>query len=334
MTHTALAIIGAGLSGLTAARIAHEAGITPRVLEAADRIGGRVDTVRSAEGRALGDLGPTWVWPPFQPGVPRWLEYLGLGTFEQYETGDAVLDGFADGPVRQPLPGQYGMARIVGGPGALVEAMAANLPEGIIETGKAVTRIRRTDSGPLQLEGAGWPRVIADRVLLATPLRVISERIALPDTLDARLIDALQATPAWMAAQAKAVIRYDRPFWREAGLSGRIASRNGPLFEAHDHTTSEGDAALFGFIGTPPEQRDPEPLQAAIIAQLARCLGPKASAPTEIVVRDWASEPWICAEADRNGPPAHPSVGPDRLRTGHLDGRLWLCSAETADQST
>ncbi len=333
MTETQLAIIGAGLAGLTAARVAHETGIPSRLLEASDRIGGRIDSLRSAGGGIVGDLGPTWIWPPFQPGVPRWLEKLGLDTFEQYDHGEAVLDGFADGPVRQPLPGQHGMARIAPGPGALVDAMAAALPDDTIQTGCAVSAIHRHEDGRLQIEAPGQPPLLAERVLIAAPLRIVAERIQLPPEVSPQLQDTLGAMPTWMAAQAKAVIRYPRPFWRESGLSGRIASRLGPLFEAHDHTAPEGGAALFGFVATPPEHRDRAPLREAIIAQLTRCLGPDAALPSEVVIHDWAEETWICADADRHGPPEHPRVGPDALRAGHLDGRLWFCAAETAEQS-
>lgn len=333
MTDTPIAIIGAGLAGLTAARTVHAAGIEPVVLEAAERIGGRIDALHTEDGRSLGDLGPSWVWPPFQPAVPRWLETLDVGTFDQYDAGDAILDGFEDTPVRQPLPGQYGMARLVGGPSALVQAMAAGLPPGVVRTGTPVRVIHQRADGALTIEGDGGFRLEADRVILATPLRLAAEAITLPTGLSDTLRGDLRDTPTWMAAQAKAVIRYERPFWREQGLSGRIASRQGPLFEAHDHTSAEGDAALFGFVGTPPGHRDPELLQQAILAQLARCLGPAAAQPTELVVRDWARDEWICSEADRTGPQAHPSVGPARLREAHLDGRLWFCAAETAEQS-
>ncbi|MEX0385966.1 flavin monoamine oxidase family protein [Spiribacter onubensis] len=333
MTDTPLAIIGAGLAGLTAARIAYEAGIRPQVLEASDRIGGRIESIRSAGGGIVGDLGPTWVWPPFQPGVPRWLERLGLDTFEQYDHGEAVLDGFANGPVRQPLPGQYGMARIAPGPGALVDAMTAGLPDDTVQTGYAVSAIHHHEDGRLHIEAPGQPPMIADRVLVAAPPRIVAERIQLPADIGDPVQDMLRAMPTWMAGQARAVIRYPRPFWRESGLSGRIASRLGPLFEAHDHTALEGQAALFGFVATPPGQRDPASLGEAIIAQLTRCLGPDAAQPSEVSIRDWAEAPWICADADRHGPPEHPRVGPERLRSAHLDGRLWFCGAETAAQS-
>jgi monoamine oxidase len=333
VTTTTLAIIGAGLAGVTAARVAHEAGIRPLVLEAGAQAGGRIEAERDAAGRVIADLGPSWVWPPFQPVVQHWLERLGLTTFPQHEAGEAVLDGFGPTPRRHALPGQYGMVRIAGGPSALVTAMAASMPEACFRWHARVNAIEQRSDGRLGIAMESGGDVVADQVLIAVPPRLISERIALPAGLSPALEAALTAQPTWMAAQAKAVIRYATPFWRDAGLSGRIASRVGPLFEAHDHTSPDGDAALFGFLSTPPGARDPSVIEPAIIEQLRRCLGPPAATPQRITVRDWAIDPRICSSRDYREPPAHPSVGPAMLRSPHLDGRLWLCGAETADQS-
>ncbi|WP_109519443.1 flavin monoamine oxidase family protein [Mycolicibacter heraklionensis] len=56
----AVAVVGAGLSGLTAARELHRAGVDVLVLEAADRLGGRAMTETSALGSRV-DLGGQWI---------------------------------------------------------------------------------------------------------------------------------------------------------------------------------------------------------------------------------------------------------------------------------
>ncbi len=55
-----MAVVGAGMSGLTAARDLHRAGIDVLVLEAADRLGGRAMTETSALGSRV-DLGGQWI---------------------------------------------------------------------------------------------------------------------------------------------------------------------------------------------------------------------------------------------------------------------------------
>ena len=329
MQTTDIAIIGAGLAGLTCAHVLHAQGLTVTVIDAADRIGGRIRSLRDAEGTALADLGPTWVWPPHQPVVARWLDRLDLATFDQANDGASVIEGYHPAPVRAPLPGQDGMVRIVGGPAAMVHAMAAGLPGAALHLNRRVTRIDRAAAG-LTLTDDSGRQIAARHVVLATPLRVAATGIVMPDA-PAALLQAMRATPTWMAGQAKAVMLYDRPFWQAQGLSGRIASRIGPLTEVHDHSSATGQAALFGFVGLPPAARDPAPLKAAIRAQLARCLGPEAGQPHSITIQDWARDPLICTPADHDG--AHPDLPPAILRQPHLDGRLHLAVSETSTRS-
>lgn len=324
-----IAVIGAGLCGLTCAHLLAAAGAEVALFEAAPRIGGRIHALRDAAGTALADLGPTWVWPPHQPAVARWLDRLDLPTFPQANDGDAVIEGYHPAPIRAPLPGQDGMARIIGGPAALVQAMAAPLPEGALHLNRRITRIELAPDGLILTDAAGTA-CLATRVVLSTPLRIAAHGIAIPDAPTA-LMQAMRATPTWMAGQAKAVMLYDRPFWREMGLSGRIASRLGPMTEVHDHSSAMGQPALFGFIGWPPEARSPAPLDTAIRAQLTRCFGPDAPAPRSLTVQDWSRDPLICTPADHDG--AHPGLPPAILRQPHLDGRLHIAIAEVSPHS-
>ena len=138
-----------------------------------------------------------------------------------------------------------------------------------------------------------------------------------------------------MAAQAKYVAVYDTPFWREDGLSGRIASQIGPLGEAHDLSGEGGKpAAVFGFVGWPPEMREnPDELDTEILYQLARCFGEDVEDYTASGLIDWAKNPFICTETDREEPPRHPEVAPDILREPQADGRIVFAVAEVGANS-
>lgn len=325
-------IIGAGISGLTTAALLVETGLSVLVLEAAPRAGGRVKSLRDSDGRHLADLGPSWVWPSFQPIAADWLERLGLDTHDQFEDGEAIIEMEGRQTIQRPLPGQHGIQRIFGGPSAIVDALLSRLPDYAVVPDTPVRRVTQISGG---LEIATDDDLInARRLVVATPLRValdIDWRPGLP----ADLTEAMESTPTWMATQAKAVALYDSPFWRDENLSGRIASQIGPLGEAHDISPDGGKpGTIFGFVGWPAEEREDEDLLLEeILYQLARCFGEDAEDTLHFAVEDWAKNPFICTDIDREEPPRHPEVGPDLLREPHADGRIVFSVAEAASNS-
>lgn len=80
-------IIGAGAAGLTAANELKRAGLSVAVLEARDRVGGRLWT-DDIDGAML-EIGGQWVSPD-QDALIETLGELGLETYERYREGDSV----------------------------------------------------------------------------------------------------------------------------------------------------------------------------------------------------------------------------------------------------
>ena len=323
-----VAVIGGGLAGLIAARGLHRAGADVLVIEAADLIGGRIHSLYDDAGLYLGDLGPTWVWPEHQPHVSYLIGELGLELFPQFETGEAVVEITPElPPSRQDLPGQLGIARIVGGPQAIVDGVARDIVGVPLHLNAPVHRISRvSDYYLVQTPSADFK---ARKLVLAAPLRRLARGIEWDNTLSGDLRAIMRSAPTWMAAQAKIVVTYDTPFWRKDGLSGRIVSRLGPLVELHDHCGPEGHpAALFGFVGLPPDMRETSPLRREIKDQLVRCLGPKAATFTRLKIMDWAGDPNVSTPGDIIDPGGHPQVLPQPIREVH--DNMVFCAAETA----
>ena len=86
---TDVVIVGAGLSGLCAARRLSRRGIRVLVLEARERVGGR--TWSRQIGNGCFDVGGQWIGPG-QNRVRALVEELGLETFPTYTTGKKVLE--------------------------------------------------------------------------------------------------------------------------------------------------------------------------------------------------------------------------------------------------
>ncbi|SNY46903.1 flavin monoamine oxidase family protein [Paractinoplanes atraurantiacus] len=83
-------VVGAGVTGLTAAVRLREAGLKVAVLEARDRVGGRLLT-ETVDGVRL-EIGGQWVSPD-QTALLAMIDELGLTTYPRYRSGDSIYIG-------------------------------------------------------------------------------------------------------------------------------------------------------------------------------------------------------------------------------------------------
>lgn len=92
-TQVDVAVVGAGLSGLAAAKTLIEGGKKVAVVEARDRIGGRVENKQLQNG-GVTELGAAFVGPT-QDDVLALIEELGLETLDEYNKGSnlALVSG-------------------------------------------------------------------------------------------------------------------------------------------------------------------------------------------------------------------------------------------------
>ena len=84
-----MVVVGAGFAGLAAARDLVAAGRSVAVVEARDRVGGRVRN-ESIGGGKIVEVGGQWVGPT-QDRVLALAKDLGVETFPTYDTGARVL---------------------------------------------------------------------------------------------------------------------------------------------------------------------------------------------------------------------------------------------------
>jgi monoamine oxidase len=89
--HVDVVVVGAGLSGLAAARQLHRHGHSFVVLEARGRVGGRTETHHLSHGHH-GDLGGTWIGPT-QTRIAALAKHYGVHSFAQPDIGKQVYVG-------------------------------------------------------------------------------------------------------------------------------------------------------------------------------------------------------------------------------------------------
>jgi monoamine oxidase len=348
MTSTQVAIVGGGLAGLYAARLLRAANVEFVIVEARDRLGGRILTVDES-GRPADDgfdLGPSWYWPHVQPAIAAIVAELGLQSFAQNSEGDVMFERMSrEGPQRYaPVNQEILSYRVAGGTGALVRALSRDFHSHQLMRGAEVTAMTLTAAG--FGEGQG-PHVVdlairrsdgmvehlfAEHVIATVPPRLLEATVKFSPALDAPTAARWRATPTWMAPHAKFFAIYDQPFWRHAGLSGSAQSMVGPMPEIHDATTATGQAALFGFLGIGAEQRDAmgeQALTRACLEQLARTFGENALHPRATLFKDWAVDRWTATNVDRSDG-SHPTPGSAAWVTGAWKDFLVLGGSETS----
>lgn len=330
-------IIGAGLSGIYAAYLLFQRNQTVVVLEARERIGGRIV---SAEHRGFfSDLGPSWYWPAIHPKMARLIQTLNLDGYRQFEAGRGrfqrangivhTVGGFASEP---------NSWRLSGGMTTLVTRLANAIPARTIRCNHPVCQIEKKPAGALvsvgELEKTPWVRFQAENVILAVPPRLAAASILFIPDLSHELTQAMLKIGTWMAGQAKFCALYEEPFWRQKGLSGQAFSECGPLGEIHDGSNNhKGPYGLTGFIGIPAAQRNQQKfLKAAILSQLEAIFGKPVDQPSTFFYQDWANERFTATPFDQPPMREHPLYRPPAGQTAIWDGTIRFAGTETADQ--
>jgi len=166
--------------------------------------------------------------------------------------------------------------------------------------------------------------------------------VAVPPTLAARieyepLLPVLRdqlTQRAPMGSYAKVDAVYERPFWREEGLTGQAVSVNGPVRVTFDSTPKEGSPGiLLGFIGgtdargwyaLPPAQR-----RHAVLDNLANYFGEKARSPLQYIENAWAEERFSRGDPVAGLPPGVLLDFGTALRAPV--GRIHWAGTETSD---
>lgn len=340
-----VAIIGAGLAGLSLAGRLRHAGLSLAVFEARDRPGGRILSLPPSAAQTKSgprfDLGPSWIWPEHQPHLAELVRRASLDVYPQWQQGTSLYMADREAPPQTYVDeNAYADAyRVDGGTQRMVEVLLGELRAGDVQLGHRLCEVIERDAHvALRFSTAGGTlNVEAKRVVLTLPPRLIAASIAFSPALDAALLETMRDTPTWMASHAKAVVCYEHAFWRAASFSGNgfAIYPGAALREIFDASSSDGRfAALSGFFALPAAMRSRyrDDLEALVLDQLVRMFGPSAARPQKILFKDWADDDLTATPEDHVPLDAHPPYGHPWLQRDHWNDKLHFGGTETAQQ--
>jgi monoamine oxidase len=152
--------------------------------------------------------------------------------------------------------------------------------------------------------------VKAKQAIVAIP-PALAARIDYEPILDFQRDQLMQRYGQGTLTKVAAV--YDRPFWRDAGLTGTAVDTGFPVSATFDDSppfasSSRGPGVIFGFVGGDNARRysgmSPADRQAAVLAQYANYFGPQAQNAIGFFETAWSGEQWT-----RGCPVGIPSTG-------------------------
>jgi monoamine oxidase len=241
---------------------------------------------RTAGARSLFELATEAVWA----AEPSDVSLLHVLFYTHSGSGFNTLLG-TDGGAQQD--------RFHGGSQRIALLMAEQLGENRVRLAAPVRRVEHGEGGVvLHADGLGGEpgglMVSARHAIVAVP-PTLAGRIAYDPPLPARRDQLTQRMPQGTVIKTMAI--YERPFWREQGLSGQAASDGGPARVVFDNSPPDGSpGVLLGFLeGRLARQwgaRDAVERREAILAGHARLFGEQAARPERFIERVWAEEEW------------------------------------------
>lgn len=330
MTKRDIVIIGAGLSGLLIAAQLKRAGMSVRILEARDRIGGRIFTHNTASDHPPLEMGATW-FGDHHPNLLRLLSSLGLDRFPQLMN---VKVHFEPGPGIPPqlydMPPQAPNYRIKGGTSALIQALADGLAPDEVYLSQPVRRINSTET-KVQVATDSLD-LDADIVISTLPPALLARSIHFEPELPAQLMQIAQETHTWMGDSVKAALVYKQPFWQKSAGGGTLFSHAGPASEFYDQSNFGGTQfALCGFINPACSQLSVTERTQQIVAQLTRILGSEAQAYSQYREVLWAREVFT-RHPDTPATIPHQHHGHKIFGQSFWQGKLMISGSETSPQ--
>ena len=238
-------IIGAGLSGLLTGYRLKKKGIPFKILEARNRIGGRIDTVYGINNTPI-EMGATWFTNQHKQLIAL-LEELEIDYFEQHMDSTVFYQPSSISPVQSiQIPSQPSSYRISGGTSNLTNTLFQKLDKNDILLNQPVKDIKFHENS---VQVNAKEAFEGNTVVLAIPPKLWAKKILFEPLLPNKLVNVAKQTHTWMEDSIKIALTYNHPFWQQENLPGTLYSNTGPITELYDHCNHKRSKyALCGFI--------------------------------------------------------------------------------------
>jgi len=182
-------------------------------------------------------------------------------------------------------------AKFRGGAHQITEKMAAALKSPVIYEAPA-RAVTQHDTHVEILTDRGT--VVADRAVIAIP-PALASRINFSNALPVARDHLMQRMP--MGTVIKVHVAYERPFWRDKGLSGMAVSDLLPCNVFFDQSPEDLSCGiLVGFIDADAaveySPAGDNARRQAVIDSAVQFFGPEAKNPIDYIDNDWMAEEW------------------------------------------
>ena len=325
--NTSVVIIGAGLTGLLTAYRLQELGFDVKVLEARERIGGRINTIVS--GKAKVEMGATW-FNESHYHLLDVIEEFKVPYFEQFMTGTSYFQTFSNVPPQEiAVPNDSPSYRFKNGTVDLLNSIAAKLKPNTIFLNEEVNEVNVIDD---DVEVKTNSRTLNAGIVITTlPPATLIDQITFTPQLPNELVSLAEQTHTWMQDSIKVALTYKKPFWREEGKSGTIFSNVGPLTEFYDQSNVEKESyALVGFASGSCARFTKEQRIEKIEAQLKMVFGDEALQYESYHETGWYNEEFTKSNRQEDNLFPHQNGGHALYQAPLFDNKLFISGAETS----
>lgn len=323
-------ILGAGLSGLTLAYYLQKENIPFLILEARDRIGGRINTIYGDGGKSI-EMGATWFGKKHFY-LNELLKELNIGYFPQHTSGVSLFETFSFAPPQKftmPDVEEEQSFRINGGSINLINKLAEKIDGNLIQLNTVVDTVLFKEDF-VEIKTNNGELFYCEKIISTLPPRLLAKTIHFEPDLPENIKSLCQQTHTWMGESIKFCLTYKASFWRDNGFSGAAFSQSSISSEMHDHSNENGAFySIKGFLNPGSASMSQEERKKLLLAQLTKYYGEIAQ---EYITYDeavWSEEKYTYVPYD-GYIRAHQNNGHALFNKFYFNGKLRIAGSETA----